>query len=81
MSKKFFGKRSLAFVDHGRKLLNGITAALAVLFDSLADVVGERTQTITPKKIVIIITYLDVAVNRKFPIKKMCCCKISVKSK
>ena len=76
-----FGKRSLAFIDHGRKLLNGITATLAVLFDSLANVIGERTQTITPKKIVIIITYLGVAVNRKFPIKKKCCRKISVKSK
>ena len=43
-----FGERGLALIDHGRELLNRIAAALAILLDALADVVGERTHPIHP---------------------------------
>jgi len=40
------GHRGLAFVDHGRKLLDGIAPAFAVFFDSLTNMVGKGTHAV-----------------------------------
>ena len=37
------GKGGLALVDHGRKLLDGVATALAVLLDPLAHMIGKGT--------------------------------------
>ena len=40
------GHRGLAFVDHGRELLDGIAPAFAVFFDPLAHMVGKGTHSV-----------------------------------
>ena len=67
-----FGKSRLALVDHGRKLLNRISATFAVFLDSLTNMIRECAHDEAPfVKVITIITCFFARVNQTFLLKKI----------